>query len=117
ENALRDMHRERNATLAGRIAAVAQQLRSAILDLHRRYDAGEPAARVPPGALDHVQRRCQAGAAARFVPGEFQLGIIVEPPARRGEAGGDKAAHATSGEELDPAVPGGGDVDERGDAA
>ena len=45
ENALRDMHRERNAAFAGGIAAVAQQLRSAVFDLHRRDDAGESAAR------------------------------------------------------------------------
>jgi hypothetical protein len=107
ENALRNVDGERNAAFAGRIPAVAQQLRSAIFDLHRRDNAGEPAARVPGGALGHLQRGCEAGAAARLVPGEFELEIIVEPPTRRGEAGGDKAAHAAPGEQLDPAVPSG----------
>lgn len=35
QNALRDMHRERNAAFACRIAAVVQQLRSTVFDLHR----------------------------------------------------------------------------------
>src|SRR5262249_25282895 len=40
ENTLRNVDREWDAALVRGIPAVAQQLRRAILDLHRRHDAG-----------------------------------------------------------------------------
>ena len=50
DDALRDMHRERQSALARRGMAVAQQIGRAGVDLHRRDHAGQPAAwmrRVP----------------------------------------------------------------------
>src|SRR6266404_4493922 len=116
ENALRYMHRKRDTALARCVAAVAQQLRGAVLDLHWRDDPGQPPARVALGLVDERQRRLKTLAPALLVPGELQIEIIGEAPARRRVAGGEKAAHAAPGEEIEPAVPGGRDVDERSDA-
>src|SRR6266436_8320912 len=113
EDALRDMHGKRNTALARCLAAVAQQLRGAVLDLHWRDDPGEPPARVALGLVYECQRRPETLAPALLVPGELQLEIIGEAPARRRVAGGEEAAHAAPGEEIEPAVPGGRDVDER----
>src|SRR6516225_6656337 len=78
-NALRDVHREWNPALTRRLSAVAQEIRGTVLDLHRRENTGKPAARVLRGALDHSQRRR--------------------------EAGSKKATHPALREQLDPAVP------------
>src|SRR5437667_6608125 len=107
ENALRDMHRKRNTALARCVAAVAQQLGGAVLDLHWRDNAGEPPARVANGLVDERQGRLEPLAPALVVPGEPQLEIIGEEPARRRVTGGQKAAHAAAGKEIDPAIPGG----------
>src|SRR5215471_8346967 len=104
-NALRDVHRERNPALARRLSAVAQKIRGTVLDLHRRENTGKPAARVLGGALDHCQRHGKALASARLIPFEPQIEVVFQPPARRREAGSEKAAHPALREQLDPAVP------------
>src|SRR5882762_10818622 len=97
ENALRDMHGKRNTALARCLAAVAQQFRGAVLDLHWRYHAGEPPARMADGLVDQRQRRPETLAPALLVPGKLQLEIIGETPARRRIAGGEEAARAAPG--------------------
>src|SRR5208282_6865537 len=63
------------------------------------------------------QRRRETVATAPLVPVELQIEVVSETPARRGVAWGEKAAHSAPGEEVDPAIPGGRDIDERSDAA
>src|SRR5207247_8363106 len=107
---LRDMHRKLNTALARGVAAVAQQLGGAVLDLHWRDDAGEPPTRVANGLVDERQGRLEPLAPALLVPGEPQLEIIGEAPARRRVAGGQKAGHAAAGKEVDSAIPCGFEV-------
>ena len=116
-DALGDMNGEGQAAFVRRVAAVAQQIGGAGVDLHRRNDAGKPPAGMPGSPVDQRQRRREPFAAARLVPGEFELEIIVESPARRGIAGRQKPAQSALGEQVDPTVPGGRNVDQRSDAA
>src|SRR6516164_11419461 len=90
-DALGDMHSKWQPALARRIAAVAQQIGGAGVDLHRRDDAGEPPARVLSGTFDQRQRHRKTLAPARFVPAVLQIEIIGETPARRCKAQSEKA--------------------------
>src|SRR6516225_780404 len=114
-DALRDMHSKRQPALARRIVAVAQQIGGAGVYLHRRDDTGEPSARMAVGAVDQRQRRRKTFTSTRFVPGVLKIEISAETPAGRGIARGEKAAHPALGQKLYPAIPGGRDVDQRGD--
>src|SRR6516225_12290638 len=104
-DALRDVYSKGQRALARRIAAVAQQIGGASVDLHRRDDAGEAPARVPGSIVDRRQRRCKTFASARIVPGVLQIEIIGETPARRGIARSEETAHPAPGTQLDPTVP------------
>src|SRR6185436_3675850 len=67
--------------------------------------------------VDEFQRRLEAFLARLLVPIVFELEIVLELPASRGIAGGEKGSEPAFGEELGPTVPRRRDVDQRGDAA
>src|SRR5215472_15790078 len=69
------------------------------------------------GAVDQRQRRRKTFTSTRFVPGVLKIEISGETPAGRGIARREKAAHPALGQKLYPAIPGGRDVDQRGDTA
>src|SRR5262249_18048519 len=86
-DALGNMHGERNAALTRRLVAGTQKIGRAILDLHWRDNAGQAPAWMPRRPVD--QRQCcrKAIPPPSLVPGEFQLEIVFEVPARGGVAG------------------------------
>src|SRR5205823_2415336 len=64
-DALCDVHGKRYAALTRRLTTVTQKIGRAVLDLHRRDDAGEPPARMTRGTVDQRQRGGEAGPPAR----------------------------------------------------
>src|SRR5215813_4868311 len=109
-DALSNMHSKGKPAFTRRVAAVAQQIGGAAVDLHRRNDPGEPPALVLYGTVNQRQRKTLAP--ARLVPDILQIEIIGETPARRSIAGSEKAAHPALGKKIDPTVPGGRNVDQ-----
>src|SRR5205809_789584 len=91
-DALRYVQGERNSALLRDIAAVAQEIGLASVDLHRRDDAGEPPAGMRLRLVDGSERSVEAGAAARLVPAVMQLVVVCQTPARRRIARCAKAA-------------------------
>ncbi len=116
-HALRDVHGERQLVLARGGKSVAQQLGRAGIDLHRRQHARQPARRVARQALGEREGGLEAPPAGLLVPFVLQLVIILELPARRGEARRQERAQAAALGERFPAVPSRTDIDDRGDAA
>ena len=96
DDALRDVHRERQPALARRGVAVAQQIGGAGVDLHRRDDAREPAARMRQRRVDDLERGREPGPAARLVPGVKQLVVVLHGTSapRRSPARESRAARS-----------------------